>query len=212
MNKKKLTTICVSLAVVLVVLVGVAFLLPGNTQDNADGPKISPIVDTPQAEDNALATDEVTGDDMPVAPNPSAGDDSQETTGNEPAPVPGNTQEEPVAPGVTATRGVVESDEDADLDFAEDDPAPGSTNPPPSTDTSAPADEGNVDVPDITTVTYEDYIAMTGAQQQAFINQFASTEEFVKWYNASKAKYDAEHPDIEIGGDTVIDGSQLGGN
>ena len=52
---------------------------------------------------------------------------------------------------------------------------------------------------------------MTGAQQQALIDQFASVEEFVKWYNASKAKYEAEHPDIEIGGDTVIDGSQLMG-
>lgn len=89
-----------------------------------------------------------------------------------------------------------------------DDPAstePGSTQQP----TTGGNTGGNTQTPTPAVSDYEAYIAMTGEQQQAFIDQFDSVGDFVKWYNEEKAKYEAEHPDIEIGEDTIIDGSQL---
>lgn len=59
-------------------------------------------------------------------------------------------------------------------------------------------------------ITYEMYMAMSGEEQQAVIAQFGSVEDFMVWFNAVKAIYEAEHPDIEVGGDGSVDGSQLG--
>ena len=58
-------------------------------------------------------------------------------------------------------------------------------------------------------LTYEQYNAMSGAQQRQVIEMFASPEEFMKWYRAVEAQYKAEHPDIEIGADGVIDAEDL---
>ena len=89
---------------------------------------------------------------------------------------------------------------------------PETTQQPTETQPTTGGSTGSADVPTVGGSSYESYIAMSGEQQEAFINQFASVAEFVQWYNAAKAEYDAAHPDIEIGGDTVIDGSQLGKN
>ena len=54
---------------------------------------------------------------------------------------------------------------------------------------------------------------MSGAEQQEYMMSFSSIEAFFEWFNAAKAKYDAEHPSIEIGGDGSIDlGDIIGGN
>ena len=58
-------------------------------------------------------------------------------------------------------------------------------------------------------ITYEMYMNMTGAEQEAVIAQFGSINDFMVWFNAVKAVYEAEHPNIEVGGDTAIDGSQI---
>ena len=63
---------------------------------------------------------------------------------------------------------------------------------------------------DISTLTYEAYINMTGEQQQAVARAFASPEYFIMWYNAAEAQYKAEHPDVEIGNGGSIDGGNLG--
>lgn len=110
-----------------------------------------------------------------------------------------------VTPGVEASLGVVEGDAVSDLD-ENDLPNNPATAPP------APAQEPQ-ELPqsfDITAMTYESYNAMSGSQQQEVINQFASPEEFMKWYNAVKELYETENPGIEIGGDGVIDMSTLG--
>ena len=52
--------------------------------------------------------------------------------------------------------------------------------------------------------------ALTGEQQQAVVNEFSSPEMFLKWFKAAEAKYKAEHPDIEIGGDGTVNGGDLG--
>ena len=61
-------------------------------------------------------------------------------------------------------------------------------------------------------VTYEEYIAMSGEEQQKYMNSFSSIEAFFEWYNAAKAKYDAEHPSIEIGDGEIDLGDIIGGN
>ena len=58
---------------------------------------------------------------------------------------------------------------------------------------------------DLTTLTYEGYMAMNGEQQKAVIGWFASPDVFVKWFNAVEAQYKAEHPEIEIGPDGSVD-------
>lgn len=54
---------------------------------------------------------------------------------------------------------------------------------------------------DITKLTYESYIAMDSDRQREIIDMFSSPQDFVRWYNAVKALYEAAHPDIEIGDD-----------
>ena len=61
--------------------------------------------------------------------------------------------------------------------------------------------------------TYEEYIAMSGEEQQAFLERFDSMALFFAWLNAAKAEYDENQNDIEIGGDGSIDlGEIVGGN
>lgn len=62
-------------------------------------------------------------------------------------------------------------------------------------------------------VTYEEYLAMTGAEQTAFYNSFDSQNDFFKWYNAAKKAYDSNENNIIIGGDNSVDlGDILNGN
>lgn len=51
---------------------------------------------------------------------------------------------------------------------------------------------------------------MSGEEQQEFFESFDSVEAFFEWYNEAKAKYEAEHPSIEIGGDGKVDAGGLG--
>ena len=62
----------------------------------------------------------------------------------------------------------------------------------------------------ITLLTYEAYTAMDADRQRAVVEAFSSPEVFIAWYNAVKARYEAEHPNIELGEDGIIDGSKFG--
>ena len=54
--------------------------------------------------------------------------------------------------------------------------------------------------------TYEQYMAMTGEQQEQFFNQFGGDfAAFFAWLDAAKAEYDANSGDIELDPDTTID-------
>lgn len=63
---------------------------------------------------------------------------------------------------------------------------------------------------DITILTYEAYIMMDADRQRAVVEAFSTPEVFIAWYNAVKARYEAEHPNIELGEDGVIDGKDFG--
>ena len=52
-------------------------------------------------------------------------------------------------------------------------------------------------------VTYEEYIAMSGADQKKYLESFESVEKFFKWFNAAKEQYDKENPSIEIGNGSI---------
>ena len=45
---------------------------------------------------------------------------------------------------------------------------------------------------------YLAYLALSGEEQEAFINSFPAVKDFVEWYNRVKDAYDKLHPDIEI--------------
>ncbi len=55
---------------------------------------------------------------------------------------------------------------------------------------------------------FEWYIALSGEEQLAFYNTFPSAKEFMEWYNAAKAEYDALHPTETVPNDGNVD---LGG-
>ena len=55
------------------------------------------------------------------------------------------------------------------------------------------------------TTEYERYTAMSGEEQQAFVDSFGSMEAFFEWYNTAKEEYEASKKDVEISGDEIID-------
>lgn len=87
--------------------------------------------------------------------------------------------------------------------------APSSGSSSSSSDTSSkPTVE---DAEDDGEVTYEEYIAMSGAEQQKYLESFDSIEAFFAWYNAAKEKYDKENPSIEIGDGSINMEDIIGG-
>lgn len=54
-------------------------------------------------------------------------------------------------------------------------------------------------------VTYEEYNAMSGKEQEAFYYSFDSADDYFEWYKAAKQAYEDSKNDIVIGGDGSID-------
>ena len=77
-----------------------------------------------------------------------------------------------------------------------------------STVPSVPDEESVQDATESTTpaaaelTEYEKYHALSGAEQKAFVDSFASMEAFFEWYNAARAEY--EDQDAVIPEDGVI--------
>ena len=61
------------------------------------------------------------------------------------------------------------------------------------------------------TLSYEEYMAMSGENQKAYMNSFDDIDDFFDWFDAAKAKYEEENPSIEIDGDGVIDFEEIFG-
>ena len=57
--------------------------------------------------------------------------------------------------------------------------------------------------------TYEEYKKLTPAQQQAYFESFSNPMDYINWYNAAKAAYDAAQKDKEITGSGDIDLNDL---
>lgn len=58
---------------------------------------------------------------------------------------------------------------------------------------------------------YEEFAAMTPAQQQACMESYESIEAFFAWYNQAKQEYDAAHPPIDVGNGSIDLDKVLGG-
>ncbi len=71
--------------------------------------------------------------------------------------------------------------------------------------------ETNIPAPDGSTG-YEQYIAMSGEEQEAFYNTFDSTAAFFQWLNAAQAEYEALHPSIDAGNGEIVFGNSDSGN
>lgn len=222
MNKKLNVMICVVLAVL--VLAGCA-----KSKNNEETAATDSVTGEIISQKNEIT--ETTGDSAP--------DDTQtaSTIATEKDynsiqvtdPVTGETT------GSEVSMGVEKGEENTPEEEEDDEPSTPSnptkpTNPPettvpeqettapeqettPPTQDSKPEESGQTMLPnglDIRDITYEMYMAMSGEEQQAVINMFGSTEDFMVWFNAVKAIYDAQHPDIEIGGDGTVDAGQGG--
>jgi len=48
-------------------------------------------------------------------------------------------------------------------------------------------------------ISYEEYWAMSGTEQQAYFESFPNVEDFFNWYNEAKAAYEASHPEAGEG-------------
>ena len=59
---------------------------------------------------------------------------------------------------------------------------------------------------------YSDYMSMSAAQQQAFIESFESMDAFMAWFNQAKAEHNANDNSIEVGNGTIDLEQITGGN
>jgi len=74
--------------------------------------------------------------------------------------------------------------------------------PTSSTNSNTPEEP---DIQPNTEMTYEEFQQLTPAQMRAFEESFESKEAFFEWYNAAKAKYEAENPTITPDENGVVD-------
>jgi hypothetical protein len=71
--------------------------------------------------------------------------------------------------------------------------APVTTQAPTTTAPSQPSTPANPD----TSLTYEQYMAMTPEQQFAHYNTYSSPQAFFEWFNAAKLEYENSIPEID---------------
>lgn len=157
-----------------------------------------------------------------------------EVTTTEP-PVAATTEpSETLMPGVGIVENGVVMEEEADepTEPAETEPAetepesgkettPKATEPEKETDPTENPGDGETTPPAETkpsggsaTVSsaYTDYMNMSAAQQQAFIESFESLDAFMAWFNQAKAEHNANDNSIEVGSGTIDLEQITGGN
>ena len=212
MNKKlipALSTCAVLLAILVVVLL---VLKPDGKQPNVRDPQGTES----QISANNPSTPDAWGEPVSTEPSLESQTTEPESTEVTIPTAPTEIPEDPTAPPVATI-----PPENVDMGTEKDEEASGSlenentSNAPtqgkdpeqttPPTENNTP--DGDVLGPDfdITTLTYEEFMAMTGEQQRAVIDLFGSPDDFMTWFKAVEAIYKAEHPDIEIGGDGNVD-------
>ena len=88
-----------------------------------------------------------------------------------------------------------------------DEAAPNETETPASDESESETQGG------FPLLTYAEYIALSGAEQQEYFNQFADIDAFFAWLNAAKAEWENGQggSDIIIGGDETPDFGDLFG-
>ena len=77
-------------------------------------------------------------------------------------------------------------------------PSSGSSSSKPSSGSSSSAPSIG-DSEEDGKVTYEEFMAMDGTEQEKYMNSFGDIDAFFNWYNDAKETYEKENPSIEIG-------------
>ena len=80
----------------------------------------------------------------------------------------------------------------------------------PAKETEAPTEPEATE--DDGEMTYEKFMAMDAAGQQAFINSFPSMDAFFEWFNAAKEAYEASRNEVEIGDGSFDIGDLINGS
>ena len=155
-------------------------------------PNITPVDPSQGTEETTVPTTE---GDNPVIP-PVSGNTPGNTPGTTPDNTPGTT---PVTPETTAptqapvpseTTQPSESTEPSETTQPSESTEPSETTPP----TEPPAEP--------IYLTYEQYIALSGPEQEAYYDSFPSMSAFNAWYQKAWAEYDASIPR-----ETIVDGN-----
>ncbi len=78
---------------------------------------------------------------------------------------------------------------------------------PSQTEPAKPSETAPETTPNVPSdlISYEEYLAMSGTEQEAFFTQFSDPMDFFAWLNVAKAEYDAKNPSIDVGEDGNID-------
>ena len=153
----------------------------GADQEQTDGP-----TDAAAEENNvADATNPTTGSGTADSTKPTTGSNAADATN----PTVGGGSSQPTNP-TTGGNATQPTKPDSNQEEATEATAPAPTNPAPAK------------------LSYEQYEAMSAAQQREFMMSFADVEDFFDWYNDAKAEYEKQHPDIEIEDGKVEIGKQ----
>ena len=89
-----------------------------------------------------------------------------------------------------------------------------STNTTTNTDTTEDAakqESSEKENSDKAEVSYEEFMELSAAEQQKYMETFADIESFFAWYNQAKVEYEKEHPPIILDGDKINAEDFLGG-
>lgn len=97
-----------------------------------------------------------------------------------------------------------ESQGEADRDPTDESLSEDLSKDPSDGEVSDPADTEDESKALTVSPTYEEYCAMSSAEQQAFFAGFDDVEKFFLWFEAAKADYEERHPGVEIGPDGII--------
>lgn len=112
-------------------------------------------------------------------------------------------------PGTDATEPVQSETEEKEepttqpTSGTQEDVTPTETKPPEPSHTQTTVPILTPEQTPNTSMTYEQYNALSGDVQMEFMNSFPSIPDFVNWYNAAKAEH--EKNQIEIGADGKVD-------
>lgn len=181
MNKKMKAVIIAEIAVLLVVVIGLICLVAAKPKNPEP---TNPPTQAPTAEPGT--TQPTTIPDGFVE-NPF--DKNTEATADPSNPT--NPSANPTQPS------------DGPTDPVETQPTDPALDPTEPTEPTEPIDYSSMD--------YETYMSLSSKEQEAFQDSFDSLTDFIKWFNAAKAEYDAQEPTIDMGDGNIDIGDLIGG-
>lgn len=226
MNKKKIIIIIAAVILLICVAVAVAIILKNNSDVTKD-PDVS-AEDTLDSNTSADTTDNIAtneeGKDIVTDEGPIGDPPHNDTEKTNDSKDSNSVNKDTSAKGAQT----IGKDKDSSTKVTEKDTG----NKPSSsqqggngkdTQTSGPVTKpddttANTDNPSTpiepgpdTSLTYEEYMAMTATQQQAYFESFASIDDYFTWYNDAKKAYEDAQDRVEIDGEIDI-GDIIGGN